>query len=56
MDGLWLNTYELPYYGKTYLEGKYSGKWTIGNIEKSLGSGMGKILGQDRWNGCRLSI
>ncbi len=41
--GKWLNTFELPYYGTEYLQGKYKDKWKIGNIEDSLGKGIGGI-------------
>ena len=41
--GIWLNTYELPYYGTDYLIGKYSDKWTVGGIEASMG-GLGTAV------------
>lgn len=41
--GIWLNTYELPFYGKTYLKAANSGKWQLGAAEKALGSGLGDL-------------
>jgi hypothetical protein len=36
--GKWLNTYELPYYGKDYLKGKHSDKWSLGDSSGFLGA------------------
>ena len=38
--GVWLNTYELPFYGKDYLKASNSGKWKIGTVSDSLRKGL----------------
>jgi hypothetical protein len=38
--GKWLNTYELPYYGKDYLEAQYSGDWNLQGAEGFWGKEM----------------
>ena len=30
--GIWLNTFEIPFYGNDYLKAKYSDKWEVGGI------------------------
>lgn len=47
--GKWLNTYELPFYGANYLNGQYSGNWSIGGVKESFGSigGMMEQMGID---------
>jgi hypothetical protein len=43
--GKWLNTYELPFFGNTYLQAPNATKWSIGGLEKSLGGNlMYKVL------------
>lgn len=40
--GKWLNTYEIPYFGKEYLNSNYSSKWQVGGAEQAQGS-LGKL-------------
>jgi hypothetical protein len=35
--GKWLNTYEIPFYGKDYLEAKNSKTWSLGDSKGFLG-------------------
>lgn len=44
--GKWLNTYELPYYGNAYLQGKYADKWKAGDASTFLGKGLAGGEGQ----------
>jgi hypothetical protein len=32
-NGYWLNTYELPFFGNTYLQSNNETKWTVGGLE-----------------------
>ena len=41
--GIWLNTYELPFYGKDYLVGNFSKNWKVGTMQDSLGKGIAAI-------------
>ena len=43
MGGKWLNTFELPYYGSTYLNGDYRSSWKVGGVDDQ--GGLGKTLG-----------
>jgi hypothetical protein len=36
--GKWLNTYEIPFYGREYLESKNKGTWSIGDSKGFLGA------------------
>lgn len=47
--GKWLNTYEIPFFGNSYLEAKYKDKWSIGSAKDSLGgfASFGAMLGMD---------
>lgn len=43
-NGFWLNTYELPFYGNTYLEESNAGKWTQEGSKRSWGEGIATAL------------
>jgi hypothetical protein len=45
--GRWLNTYEIPYFGNTYLEAQNKDKWKIGGLDSQIKSGLNKILKND---------
>lgn len=45
--GRWLNTYEIPYFGNTYLEAQNKDKWRIGGLDSQIKSGLSKILKND---------
>lgn len=43
-NGHWLNTYELPFYGNTYLEESNAGSWTQEGSKRSWGDGIATAL------------
>jgi hypothetical protein len=46
--GKWLNTYEIPFYGREYLKTNFSGKWNLKGSEGFLGAiaGSGEKAGE----------
>lgn len=59
-EGKWLNTYELPFFGDTYLEAQTADNWNTAGMAEALGSasagGAGNIISSIAKHGVSLDF